>query len=80
MSNKTYDTLKYVAQTVLPALALLVTSVFGIWNIPYGEPISATILAIDLFLGRLLKLESIKYYKTHEIIDSGFDGEVEEVE
>lgn len=77
MGNKTYDVLKYVAQIVLPALALLVTSVFRIWNIPYGEPISATIMAIDLFLGALLKLESVKYYKTHEIIDSGFDGEVE---
>lgn len=80
MNNKTYDVLKYVAQIVLPALALLVTSVFGIWNIPYGEPISATIMAVDLFLGTLLKIQSVKYYKTHEIIDSGFDGEVEGVE
>ena len=73
MNNKTYDVLKYIAQIVLPALATLVVSVFGIWDIPYGEPIGATIMAIDLFLGMLLKLESVKYYKTHEIIDSGYD-------
>lgn len=77
MSNKTYDLLKYIAEIVLPALATLVVSVFGIWNIPYGEAIGATIMAIDLFLGVILKLEHIKYYKTHEVIDSGFDGEVE---
>lgn len=79
MSNKTYDVLKYITEFVLPALAILVTSVFGIWNIPYGEPISATIMAFDLFLAALLKIQSVKYYKTHEIIDSGFDGEAEGV-
>lgn len=77
MKDKTYDILKYIAQIVLPALATLIGSVFGIWDIPYSEPICATIMAVDLFLGVLLKIESVKYYKTHEIIDSGFDGEVE---
>lgn len=73
MKNKTYDVLKYIAQIVLPALATLVVSVCGIWHLPYGEPIGSTIMAVDLFLGVLLKIESVKYYHTHEIIDSGYD-------
>ena len=67
LSNKAYDILKYIAQIVLPALATLVVSVFGIWNIPYAEAISGTIMAIDFFLGALLKLSSNKYYAEEEV-------------
>ena len=67
LSNKAYDTLKYIAQIVLPALATLVVSVFGIWNIPYAEAISGTIMAVDLFLGALLKISSDKYYSEEEV-------------
>lgn len=62
LSNKAYDVLKYIAQIVLPALATLVVSVFGIWDIPYAEAISGTIMAVDFFLGALLKISSNNYY------------------
>ena len=61
MSNKTYDILKYIAQIVLPALAVLIIAVFEIWDIPYGDAISATIMAIDTFMGALLKISSDRY-------------------
>lgn len=66
LSNKAYDILKYIAQIVLPALATLIVSVFGIWNIPYAEAVSGTIMAVDFFLGALLKISSNNYYKGEE--------------
>lgn len=63
MSNKVYDILKFIAQIVLPAAATLVITICGIWGLPYGEQISATIMAIDTFLGAVLMLSSAKYRK-----------------
>ena len=39
MSNKIYDTLKVVAEVVLPALGTLYFALAGIWGLPYGEEI-----------------------------------------
>lgn len=61
MSNQTYDTLKYIALYVLPALATLILTIGGIWGIPYSEAIAATITAIDTFLGAILGISSKKY-------------------
>lgn len=60
MSNKTYDVLKVVALIILP-LAALITSLSDIWGIPYGQQISQTLIAIDVFLGAILKRSSDKY-------------------
>ena len=69
MSNKTYDFLKWVAMFFLPALALLVQSVFAIWGIPYGEQISATIVAINAFLGACLGISNLNYKKEKDADD-----------
>lgn len=66
MSNKVYDVLKYIAQIVLPALGTLYGALAGIWGLPYGESIVATIAAIDLFMGAVLKISSDSYYKENE--------------
>ena len=63
MSNKTYDILKYIAQIVLPACATLYGALAGIWGLPYGEQIVATIAAVDLFLGAVLKISTDDYNK-----------------
>jgi hypothetical protein len=61
MNNKTYDILKNIALVVLPALATCWLTVSHIWSLPYGEEIAATITAIDVFLGALLKISSYYY-------------------
>ena len=66
INDKLYDILKWVAMLLLPALAVLVKSVFAIWNIPYGEEISTTIIAVDLFLGTILGISTIQYKKEVE--------------
>lgn len=61
MNNKTYDTLKYIALYVLPALATLILTLGGIWGFPYSEAIAATITAVDTFLGALIGISAKKY-------------------
>lgn len=61
MDNKVYDILKWVALVVLPAIATLYTALAGVWGLPFAEEIPATITAVDLFLGALLGVSSVKY-------------------
>lgn len=63
LTNKTYDVLVYIAQIVIPAIATLYASLAAIWNLPYGYEVVATLSAIDVFLGALLKISSAKYNK-----------------
>ena len=81
MNNKTYDILKYIAQIVLPALATLYAALVPLWGLPYGEAIVGTIVAVDAFLGALLRISSKKYYDSDKDVDGyiDFDGEEEEM-
>ena len=69
ISDKTYKILKYIAMYFMPALASLIITLGMIWQIPYTEPIAATITALDVFLSALLGLSSSKYFETHDIVD-----------
>ena len=61
MSNKTYDVLVYIAQIALPAVGALYTALAGLWGFPHPVEIVGTISAVDVFMGVLLKIKSIKY-------------------
>lgn len=63
MSNKVYDTLKWIAMYLLPALGTLYFALSGIWGLPYGEQIVGTITAIDTFLGVILGISTTQYNK-----------------
>lgn len=63
MNSKVYDILKYIAQIVLPAIATFVAAVFGIWGLPYGEQVAATVMALDTLLGAILMISSSAYKK-----------------
>ena len=66
LSDNIYNILKYIAQIILPALATLYLALAGIWNLPFGEQVSGTIMAIDTFLGVLLRISSANYNKNKE--------------
>lgn len=61
MSNKTYDTLKWITQYVLPGLGTLYFALSSIWGLPYGEQVVGTITAVDAFLGVILGISSSNY-------------------
>lgn len=63
MTDKTYDTLKYIAQYVLPALGTLYFALSAIWGLPYGEQVVGTITAVDAFMGVLLGISTASYKK-----------------
>lgn len=63
LSNNAYDILKYIALIVLPAVATLYAVVGKIWGLPYVTEIPATIMAVDTFLGALLKISTDNYNK-----------------
>lgn len=63
MDDKLYDVLKWVAMLFLPALAVLVKTIFAVWSIPLGDEISTTIMALDAFLGAILGISTIQFNK-----------------
>lgn len=63
MNSKVYDVLKFIAQIVLPALATFYLTLAGIWGLPFGEEVSATIMAADTLLGAVLMISSNAYKK-----------------
>lgn len=66
MSNKVYDVLIYVAQIVLPAVSVLYAALAKIWGFPYGVEITGTVMAVDAFLGAVLKISNTQYKKEQE--------------
>lgn len=66
LSNKMYDTLKWIAMYFLPALGTLYFALAGIWGLPYGEQIVGSITAFDTFLGLLLGISTAQYNKVNK--------------
>ena len=66
LTNKTYDTLKWIAQIVLPALGALYFGLSQIWGLPFGEEVVGTIAVVDTFLGALLGISTAQYNKTKD--------------
>lgn len=67
LSNKTYDTLKWIAQYLLPAIGTLYFALARIWGLPYGEQVVGTITAVDAFLGAILGISTMQYNKAKEV-------------
>jgi len=65
MSNKTYDIIKLISLIGTPAITLI-AAIISIWNIPYGAQITATLAAIDTFLGALVVILQMNYNKRIE--------------
>ena len=68
MSNKTYDVLKYIAQIVLPSIAVFYAGLSKIWPVvPYPVEISGTIMLVDALLGKLLNISTEHYNEENKI-------------
>jgi len=60
-SSKLYDWAKYTAIVFLPALNLLWLALSTIWGLPYSQQVSATVLALNTFLGAVVGLSSAQH-------------------
>lgn len=65
-SNKTYDTLKWIAQIFIPALITLYGTIAVAISIPHTEIVITVMGAIDAFLGTLLGISTSKYNDEQE--------------
>ena len=69
-NNTVYDILSWIGKIVLPALAVLYATLADTWGLPYSSEVSATIMAIDVFLNALLGISTANYYKnTYSSVD-----------
>lgn len=63
MSNKTYDTIKWIALSLIPAMEALILTVGKIWGLPHYAEIGATVAAAGIFLAAIIKKSSKAYYQ-----------------
>ena len=61
MSNRVFDILAYIQRIALPAIATLWAALGKIWNWPLVPEITASICAVDVCMGALLKISTDQY-------------------
>lgn len=68
LTDKTYDTLKWVCLIFLPALAFGYDQLSDIWGLPMAEQIPSTINLIATVMGILLGISTYNYKQENNII------------
>lgn len=63
LPNNVYDILKVLCTVVLPAVIVLLSSLFDIWSLPNGDKIISTLAAVNVFIGALIGVSSAQYWK-----------------
>ena len=66
MSDKVYDIINK-AQRWLVALGALYLAVAEIWNLPFGNEVNKTIVAIGTVLAIVLETATAKWQKDHAV-------------
>lgn len=85
LDNTLYDILNKI-QRWLPALGVLYLALCTIWNLPYGQQINNTIIAIATFLAATLEISTGVYHKDvsteilQQYVNDVFPSEYDEVE
>lgn len=67
LSNKAYDILNKI-QRWLPALAVFYLALCNVWDLPYGEQVNQTILAVAALLAATLEISTGKYH-SNTVVD-----------
>jgi len=70
LGDKAYAIAKSAALIWLPAVATLYTALGGIWGFPNVQQVVGTIVAVDTFLGIVLKISTTNYNNS----DAPYDG------
>lgn len=69
ISNKTYDTLKWISLTFLPALTVFVGVVLHCFDVPCTDIVITIMTAFDAFLGTILGVNSLQYKKDGDMLE-----------
>lgn len=63
MNNKTYDAIKWIVVTVLPASSVFVAALGHIYSWGNTDAIVATLNAVAIFLGATMHISTASYNK-----------------
>lgn len=63
LSNKVYDTLKWVVMIAIPAATTAYVGLSGVWGWPYATEVAKTSAVICTLLGALLGISTAQYNK-----------------
>lgn len=61
MSNKVFDTLRFLQTVLLPAIGTLYFALADIWGLPYAEQVVGTVTALTAFLGAFVEYKRRTY-------------------
>lgn len=75
ISDKAYDTLKFISIYVIPSLSTLWLTVSAVWGLPYSQEIGVTIGAIGVCLAGCIGLSTTTYNKLLREEYEGYDDE-----
>lgn len=79
MSNKLFDTIRFLCEVLVPAIGTLYFALAKIWGLPYGTEIVGTCSAIAVFLGAIIGISRASYNSEYEE-QTEFNDEISEVE
>lgn len=63
LSDGWYAKFKWICLIFLPAVSTLYFSLAQVWGFPYAEQILGTIAAVETFIGTLIGISHVNYYK-----------------
>ena len=67
MSNRVYDTLKWISLVFLPALITFIGVVLNCFNVQYADIILTIAVAFNTFLGSILGISNVKYIRESDL-------------
>lgn len=59
LPDKVYNFLKWLCLIAMPALSVLISVLFKVWDIPYAIQITTTINALAVFIGALIGVSQL---------------------
>lgn len=66
ISNKLYDILNKI-QRWLPSVGIFYLALCQIWDLPFGDGINSTIIAVAAFMAATLEILDSNYHKNNEL-------------
>lgn len=75
LSDKQYDTLKFIAINIIPSLETFWLTVGQVWDLPYVTEIGTTIAAIGVLMAGCIGLSKVAYEKAKR---EEYEGETDD--
>lgn len=66
MSDKTFNTIRFLCELLVPGIGALYFGLAKIWGLPYGHEIVGTCSCITIFLGSIVGISRKTYNEETE--------------